>query len=491
MKGKKICSFLFILAIVVRLEAHETFGLPVLRVSFEGSIMRDMPYSNGQMQLTDTDGSVVELPARFRTRGATAQEYLVKPSLNMKLSTADYSEEVDSALLGMRSCSSWIMDAMAIDRICMRNRVAFDIWNDFSRLPYDTDFNGRNGTEGRFVEVYINNQYYGIYCLTDRINRKLLNLKKVKESEDGSVVIRGALYKSGTQNILNQNEPTYSEDSVACVIEWHNAWELKYPEEYAGHVVWQPLQDAYTNGRRIEYVKKYFYMENLVDYHLLVMALGIVDNWGNKNRFFSIRNIGKDINDPDPSESDRRRFVVTPWDLDTSLGGSYNGSNYGGHYTEWPVDILSKIAPYPNSVLQEDAEYRALLKSRWITVRNGAFSPLSVRAKLKAYRDLFIKSGAWQRMINHFDNRKGASPCYVTDLDGEIESIMDWYTARFFEVDAYFDITDTDVIDGINSKKLKVKNGDATYDLNGRKMDGSRLLHVFYVNGGKKFLIQR
>ena len=127
--------------------------MPEMRIFFEGSLSRGMDYVNGSMQLTDTNGDVVELPAKFKTRGATASHYIMKPSLNMKLRTPDYEEEADSALLGMRSCSSWILDAMAIDCICMRNRVAFDIWNDFSRLPYDTDFDGKNGTEGRFSEM--------------------------------------------------------------------------------------------------------------------------------------------------------------------------------------------------------------------------------------------------------------------------------------------------------------------------------------------------
>ena len=133
-----------------------TVTLPVLRVSVEGTFTKDMEYLNGQMELTDESGAVVKLPAKFKTRGATAKSYMMKPSFNMKLRDASYAEEADSALLGMRSCSSWILDAMAIDRICMRNRVAFDIWNDFSRLPYDSGFERRNGTEGRFVEVYIN-----------------------------------------------------------------------------------------------------------------------------------------------------------------------------------------------------------------------------------------------------------------------------------------------------------------------------------------------
>ena len=340
---------------------EDVYKMPELRISFEGELSREMDYLNGSMQLTDTDGSVVELPAKFRTRGATARQYLMKPALNMKLCTADYAEEADSSLLGLRSCSSLILDAMAIDRICMRNRVAFDIWNDFSRLPYDTDFDGRNGTEGRFLELYINNRYYGIYCLSDRINRKLLNLKKVQEKEDGSAVIRGVLYKSGTDDIPNQNEPGYNADSTACVIEWHNAWELTYPDENGGLQAWQPLQDAILNGNSKDYVKKYFFLQNLADYHLLVMALSIIDNWGNKNHFFSVRNITKDIDDADPTEADRRRFVITPWDLDTSLGGAYDGSCYDGTYTDWPLEVTFNTSPYPFYAITHDEEYNAIL----------------------------------------------------------------------------------------------------------------------------------
>lgn len=465
----------------------ETDKLPIMKVYFEGDITADMPYVNGTMTLTETDGSLVKLPAKFRTRGATARQYLYKPSLNMKLRTPDYTEEADSALLGMRSCSSWILDAMAIDRICMRNRVAFDVWNEFSHLPYDTQFGGRNGSEGRFVEFYINDKYFGIYHLMERINRKLLNLKKVQENEDGSVVIRGALYKSGTQDILNQNNPGYSEDSSACVIAWHDAWELKYPDEYGGQQAWKPLQDAILNGHSKEYVKKYFFLENLADYHLLIMALCIADNWGNKNRFLSVRNITKNINDADPTEADRRRFVITPWDLDTSFGGSFDGAYYDGNYTEWPVNVLSNNAPFPISPIVNDAEYNKILKQRWIEGRQGAFSIPAVFSKLEKYRDLFIKSGAWQRMTDHYDKER-SRPKYVQDLAREISFIEQWYVDRFLEMDAYFGIPRTqDLEDGIDKahKPHETHKTHKSYDLSGRKVNALTKKGIYLTNGKK------
>ena len=477
MISKKIVFFLLLTTVVANLKAQETVGLPVLRVNFDGKFKKEMEYVCGQMQLTDTNGAVVELPAKFKTRGATASHYTMKPSFNMKLRTADYSEEADSALLDMRSCSSWILDAMAIDRICMRNRVAFDIWNEFSRLPYSTDFDGRNGTEGRFVEVYINDQYYGIYCMSDRINRKLLDLKKVKEQADGSMLVRGVLYKSGTSDISNQEEPGYNEDSTACVVSWHNAWELSFPEEYGGLTAWQPLLDAFAEGKTAEYVKKYFFLENLADYQILIMALSIGDNWGNKNHFLSIRNINKDIDNPDLTESNRRRFVITPWDLDTSLGGKHDGNYYDGNYSHWRVDDIEKNSPYPISPISGDAEYKAIVKRRWIEGRKGAFSVASVKSKLERYRDLFLQSGAWERMTEHFE-AQSSKPIYVLDLAREIELIEAWYEARFQEMDAYFGITD-----GIETVEKKNNGSTAIYDLTGRRMNSSPKKGLYIQNG--------
>lgn len=496
-----ILCFLFLLLLNPFSCSADTHKLPVLKVSFEGEITPGMDYVNGSMVLADTDGAVVELPAKFKMRGATASQYRCKPSLNMKLRTPDYSEEADSALLGIRSCSSWILDAMAIDRICMRNRVAFDIWNEFSRLPYETQFDGRNGTEGRIVELYINNQYYGIYHLMDRINRKLLDLKKFQENEDGSVLVRGVLYKSGTNDILNQNEPCFSPDSSACVVEWHNAWELTYPEHYGSLQTWQPLHEAILNGKNKDYVKKYFYLQNLADYQILVMALCIADNWGNKNRFLSIRNINKDISDPDPANSDRRKFVATPWDLDTSFGGHYEGECYDGTYVDWPVNVIFNNTPYPYGYIYRDAEYLAILKQRWVEGRKGAFSPSSINEKLEHYCDLFLSSGAWQRMIDHFEAQR-SRPKYVLDLSREISFIKEWYANRFREMDAYFGIKGSDTEDGITvSEELRVKDEgsdneqlSAIYDICGRELNSKIMSSNFknnkgmYIMNGRKVL---
>lgn len=452
----------------------EPKGLPVLEVTFSGKELTST-YSQGSMRLSSPNGTKIELNAKVKTRGATALQYTMKPSFNMKLQDEN-GAELDSSLCGLRSMSSWILDAMAIDRIGMRNRVAFDLWNDFSRLPYETDFGSRNGTVGQFVEVYLNGTYKGIYCMTDRINRKLLNLKKPAVDETG-VTIRGVIYKHGTNSIGDQNHVAFSEDSTAYVIGYHDAWELSEPEEYAGRAAWAPLDTIYKYRNDYEWVKQHFYLEQLAEYQIFIMALSIADNWGNKNSYISSRNVTAD--------GDKHRFVYTPWDLDTSLGGRYNGAYYDGNYSNWkPSEIVSaSTIPVPISVCNRKDEYRTLLKEAWLRGRVGAFSLGNVRTKMYKYRDLFLKSGAWERQKQYWDTQK-YTPCYVDDLAKEVDLILAWYENRFLEMDKYFNIDDPDAI--ATTVQDDSSEDNSYYNLMGIRM-ANPPSHGFYIHNGRKF----
>lgn len=450
-------------------------ALPVLKVSFSGSFDKNMSeYIYGRMELTDETGTVIDLPAKFKTRGATAKSYMGKPSFNMKLRDAA-DNEIDSTLLGLRSASSWILDAMAIDRICMRNRVAFDLWNEYSPLPYETNFGSRNGTVGKFVEVYINGLYKGIYCLTDRINRKLLDLKKVQINEDSTFTIRGVMYKHGTNDIKDQNTAgVFNDDSTAHVIGWHDAWELSEPEDYGSMAAWATLYDLYDNKHDYDYVLEHYWLDNLAEYQIFITALSIGDNWGNKNSYISIRNIQADGN--------KKRVVYTPWDMDTSLGGRYDGGYYDGTYSNWTVKDVFKSSnkPLPFSVCGGQTEYKQLLKEKWIKGRNGALSVESVKGKLYAYRDLFLLSGAWQRQ---YDSMKDKS-CLVEDLSKEIDYIVEWYKARYAEMDAYFEIDPASVKD----VEENCPHSSTYYNMMGVSVEHPT--DGIYINNGRKVLLR-
>lgn len=453
--------------------------LPVLRITYSGSLNGDT-YIPGTMQLTDVDGTVVELPTQFKIRGATAKSYTKKPSMNMRIRNAD-NTEIDTTILGLRQASAFILDAMAIDRINMRNRVSFDVWNAFSKLPYETQFGSRNGTVGKFVEVYINGSYRGIYCLTDKINRKLLGLKKPKTDDNGNLTaIRGVLYKNGTTDYGNQNTAGYFNDYMVYVTRYHDAWELKEPDDYPCLEAWTPLTELFTNNNygSPQYIRDHFYFQNLADYTIFVLAFAITDNWGNKNKYFSVYNI--------IGTGDETRFVLTPWDLDTSLGGHYNGDNYGGSYGNWPVRSAMNNCPVPISTIAGQADFKELLRNDWIRARWGAFAVDSVKERLQDYCNLFINSGAWQRTVElNSGNEK-----IVRDLQTEVDYIIKWYARRYELMDEYFGTDDSSVpseLDNIISTS-DINSSDIIYTL-----QGVRINHItqpgLYIINGKKMMI--
>lgn len=454
----------------------QTVALPVMRITYSQTLNYDN-YIPGTMQLTDTDGTVVELMTKFKTRGATSRNYSDKPSMNMKIRDAE-NNDLDTTLLGLRQASSFILDAMAIDRINMRNRVCFDIWNAFSRLPYETDFGGRNGTVGKFVELYINDQYKGIYCLSDKINRKLLGLKKPKTDSNGNLEsIRGVLYKHGTNDIDDQETEGLFNGGLVCVIRWHDAWELQEPDDYPCAEVWAPLYDFYEEGHynNYDYIKQHFYLQNIADYTIHLMALCIEDNWGNKNKFFSIVNI--------QGSGDETRFVITPWDLDTSLGGRYDGAYYDGNYSSWTLTDIARNAPRPFSTALTQQDFQTMLRDTWIRGRQGAFAIDSVKQRLYDYCDLFENSGAWQRTISAQNGE-----LIVQDLRKEINLVCEWYENRFQQMDDYFNITDEDLVTELEYISAN-DNSRSIYNLQGVRINNITLPGLYIIDG-KKVLVK-
>jgi len=157
-------------------------------------------YTLGRITVTEPDkpGSAEYLLSDLKTRGALASS-LVKKAFSIKLKDTNGSTPTDRSFYGLRSDNNWVLDAMGIDLARMRNRVSTDLWNDFSVKPYfgALEPNMVNGTRGHFVEVFVNDSYNGLYCMTEKVDRKQLNLKKYTPATAIAPAIqRGALFKA-------------------------------------------------------------------------------------------------------------------------------------------------------------------------------------------------------------------------------------------------------------------------------------------------------
>lgn len=445
-------------AILALLAACAMAQMPVVRLN--GNFGDD--YSTGTMSLTDADGKTTQYNVKSKWRGHTAKQY-DKKAFAVKL-LDDSGDDLDASLLGMREDNNWILDAMAADKARMRNRVSFDLWNDFASDTYirkEYEPESVNGTRGHFVELYLNGSYHGIYCLTEKIDRKQLKLKKYKDE------VRGLLYKGDTWEGTNfyayadydNSQPTWM------------GWESQYPDvEDDGTTDWQPLHDAIKfalEASGAEFAAQAAQLYDLpvwTDYFIFIRLLLAVDNHG-KNTFAYLYDKTKDS-----------RLGIAPWDLDATWGRNYDGSTLAPDFFHGGHRLLDRLT--------EQDGYMESAADRYFELRKTFFSADSLKARFRKYFDYFDETGAAQRETERWNGVNGVE----LDLAGERQYIESWIDGRLAAVDDYFKAYTTSIesIGAANKNKA-----ERFFDLQGRPVSKAALRKgEVYVSDGKKFIHQ-
>jgi hypothetical protein len=406
-------------------------------------------YSTGSICVHELDTPYDTLyNARLKWRGATAMGK-AKKSYAIKLygsnTVFNDSTSIDRSFFGLRDDNNWILDAMYIDGGRCRNRITTDLWNDFSAKPYYYAKEPKmvNGTRGHFVEVLLNGKYVGLYCMTEKLDRKQLNLKKYQEDEDQ---IRGVLYKStqwsyevflghySDKKIFPMTAPSaYSNTSETWA-----SWEVKYPDFGDGQPVdWGPLWNAVNlsaaegNAQFADSVASYFDLPVFRDYYLLINLNLATDNHG-KNMFLYSYNKNKS-----PMMS------VAPWDMDGTWGIRWDGSTY---YTGASQDFETFLWTYEHGEYTLFKRLKELqigpfktdsLAYRYAELRQTYLAEDSLVKRFSSYINSFINCGAATRE----ETRWGAS-----DLAAALTYVTTWVHDRLTYLDNYYDIKDIKVI---------------------------------------------
>ena len=461
-------------------------SLPIVNLTVDTARVGAFDYTTGEMEISDplcrTDGHSVTLRYRCRLkyRGRTARRFEKKPYA-LKL-VDDRGDKLDVSLFGIREDDGWILDAMAVDRIRMRNRLCFDLWNDMSRTPYETKHQRRNGTQGVYVELFLNGGYHGLYCLSDKVTRGLLGLKKVKENADSTVTPRGLLYKCVSWK-TGYDLRRYEEQDMTG--EAWNAWELKSPDDVpVDSRMWEPLRqlivlcgDSTSDDDFRRQYRDWFWTYNLVDYTVLCFALGVKDHGWN-NTYLSVRDI-----------TDGHRFLITPWDMDGALG-----CDAYGNYAPWPCNIhhYDSIAPYNRLRLRNMDGFCDSLLACWEHHRGGVFAPDAVFARMDSCAQLLRESGAWQRERERWD---GNPVALAEDIGEELDYVKDWYRSNYANLgtalaaDTIIQDTGMPCVSDRSDLKSDQASGTGVYDLQGRRLTGSGRPAVA-VRRGRKILLR-
>jgi len=404
-----------------------------------------------------------------RVRGASSKDY-DKKSLGVEIRDEEMGEvEEDAMIFGIREDDDWVLDAMYIDNARMRNRVLTDVWNSFSDLPYDKDNEFQyNGTHGQFVEVIINGEYVGLYCLTDKIDRKKLNLKKMRQIDEERVEIRGLLYKGKKWTDATLSHTYNIHDVGTNKLTWQG-FAQSYPDTDNSLATWDPLIDFVDlicdetvegavgrYGRLSKEYQDYFYVQNLVDYWILFNIGALYDNTL-KNTFLSIRNLNK-----------TKQMLFTPWDMDASLGRSAYGEDWSGDdiYYAFGRKVMYRNGFFLRLMLDNNFKFHTLLHDRWDELKNDQLSVKTVMKRFKDYATMLVNSGAWRREHAMWPEH------VVENINDEIDFIERFYKKNYDIFENYVKDYPSAIDELVADSNQKIIGG-GVYDLFGRRVADS------------------
>jgi hypothetical protein len=425
-------------------------GMPV--VALNGSF--GDAYTKGTIAVNEPDSALVKLiDVKAKWRGATTK-YRNKKQYAVKLIDS-LGQSVDTCFFGLRSDNNWILDGMSIDVARMRNRVTTDLWEAYSQKPYfyDKQPDLVNGTRGRFVEMFLNDSYVGIYCMTEKMDRKQLQLRKYDETTN---TIKGELWKSSDWSYAvfmghYSNSTSYPKKSPVNYDNNSETWdsyEVKYPDmDDAQPINWSELYDAVdfvctsSDQTFTEQVGSYFDMPVLLDYYIFMETILSADNHG-KNMYFYIYNRAKD-----------KKISFGPWDLDSTCGRRWNSAQIPPEQDYTQYIINSEHGDY-NLFRRVKAcnvnNFNDSVRYRYKELRRTVLNTDSIIQRFADYKELFDGCGASAREVARWNNTDAGT----LNFDDELNYLTDWFRKRMNYIDTQWDIAD--LPDAVNNVEQHV-----------------------------------
>lgn len=331
--------------------------------------------SNAAIRLYDNmaapDKRVTTSNTRIHLRGSTSihQE---KKSYKLNLTDADGANR-HLSLLGMRKDDDWILNNLYADYEKVRNILATQLWRDC--CTEHNEMQAPNSFEYRFVELFIDNSYAGLYLLGYKPDKKTANL-------------------NGYEYIYKNNDWANAE----VLAETDNfsryfAFDSGEVDESEAEAELREYIDAIAFGTAEE-IRALFDIENAIDIELHGMITQDVDYTKDdktKNLFWTMKN-----------SPTRRAMMFTPWDFDLSFGNAWRdhmeNMSSAESYSS-PTDTVILTDQMPTGALRRlgDAEIEAEIRARYKELRDDVWSDEKIFALVDRYERRIFQSGAYYR----------------------------------------------------------------------------------------------
>ncbi|MCJ8497142.1 CotH kinase family protein [Chryseobacterium salipaludis] len=378
--------------------------LPIVTINTP-SVIVDTPKVLAEFSLSETGKPEIKSKIGIEYRGASSQAY-PKKSLEIEFwEDNDGTSTKDIPILGMMNHDSFNLQAMYSEDSRVRSKTGNDLWLQMSTLSYqEKEPEGKNGILGHFVEMFMNGEYYGVYNLSEKVNRKNLKLKKYKDG------IRGELYKGKDWGGTTLYSYDTSFDNTSAM--W-SSFEFKHPK---GYFDWQNLYNFVSfvvdadHTTFAQQIASKFEVDNAIDYYIFLNVLRAIDNTG-KNLYIA-------------KYDKNTKYFYVPWDLDAAFGYSWDSTqlnDYGGLLTNGLYDKLFKNT-------QTDI-FRQQLGKRWQELRQTFITHENIMSLFNENHEYLVRNKVLEREAKAWD---------YTENPTALNYMSEWLQNRINYLDGQF-----------------------------------------------------
>lgn len=392
----RLILILFFLPHSLAAQVLTTSNLPIIVIQTNGQPIVDNPSIEADMGIVDNGpGNTNNVAGPYNNyngriniqiRGSSSQSF---PKKGYSVETINMQgKSINVPLLGMPAENDWVLHGPYSDKALMRNYLTYSWANKL----------GSYAPRVRFCEVVINNDYRGLYVLTEKVKRDTgrVYISKLKYTDTTGNAITGGYILKIDKTTGNSSPGWLSTHNPPNAIWQKVKFQHHYPQEYEMH----PAQIKYIRN----YVDSFEVALKSPNFDHPVNGWKKYGEWGSFINFFLINEITRNVDGyrlstffykNKPNHYGKGRLFMGPvWDFNIALGNA----NYcqGGNTTGWAYNFNyvcntdGYLVPFWWQKLMTDTAFVNELRCHWNYRRQGMWHNDSITAyidSLAAYID--------------------------------------------------------------------------------------------------------
>lgn len=351
-------------------------GLPIMKMTVEDTYQREINFmdktvSTAEIELADPyrkEASYQNTKGEFYRRGKTSYEHDYSKK-NYKLTLTD--EKL--SLCGMRKDDDWILNGLLDDGGMVHHKSGYELWNEVAEQKEDQK---EYSTNLEYIDLFVDNEYYGTYGLIERIDEKELQLSE-----------NDKLYKVRSPREMEAHNFTNDmTDGVRPIA------ALKYPKNPTEED-WNPLRqwsDCFHHGwiDSIEDAYALLDYENALDYNIFCLLLWAEDNKSQNSYLIAVydESLGK------------YRMKRIPWDLNLTFGTILTETPET-NWIEWKDDLITDTSVWTPEIsflyARDDVRVARDLYLRWVELRQSVYTRENIYKIFDEQYGYLKKTGAY------------------------------------------------------------------------------------------------